>query len=104
MNRLNAPMRNPRKVQKEVPLWKEMRENEEVSEAVAFYTPDDIDEIDDVETLKKLYLMYSFIDRTPSDADGFYMRGMNIKIMKKLNDLRVWPPYEIDGFKFRYNL
>ena len=104
MNPLNAPRRATRKRRRKIPMWQEMRESGEVSEAVAFYTPDDIAEIDDIETLKKLYLMYSFVDREPAAADGFYMRAVQLELMKKLNRMRVWPPYEIPGLKFRFNL
>ena len=105
MNYPNAPQRNRRagRNTSEIPLWKKYRDNGEVSEAVSFYTPDDVLEIDDVETLKRLYLMYTFVDRPPSDNDGFYMRGMQLELIKRLNNLCVRPPYEIEGLKFRFN-
>ena len=105
MNCLNAPKRNRRatKNQKD-PLWKRFRDDGEVSEAVAYYTPDDVEEIDDIETLKRLYLLYTFVDREPSDKDGFYMRTMHVKLLKKLNDLAVRPPYAIAGLQFKFLL
>ena len=105
MNFLNAPKRNRRgtKTQKD-PLWKRFRDDGEISEAVAYYTPDDVQEIDDIATLKKMYLLYTFVDREPSDKDGFYMRTMHVAILKKLNDLGQRPPYAIEGLRFKFNL
>ena len=108
-NRLNVPRRKEFRIEDHIlpPTWKIYRDKGEVSEALAFYTPDDINEIDDRDTLKKLYLIYTFTDREPSPKDAFYMRTMSLTIMEKLSDIHTETfelrPFVIHGLKYRFD-
>ena len=110
MNHLNAADDNPQRTEdsSSSPLWKIYLDKGQVSEALAFYTPDDITEINDRNELKKLYLIYTFTDREPSVYDVFYMRTMSFKIREKLSDFHGdafdLVPYVIGGLKYRFDV
>ena len=92
---LNAPRRG-RRSRKSLPLWQQYREAGEISADVGSYTPEDVEEIDDVDFLKKLYLIYTFTSELPCEKDAFYMMTMSLCVVKKLAKLGIYPPYVVD--------
>ena len=94
-NILKAPQRGKRS-RKGMPLWRRYREAGEISPDVAMYTPEDVEEIDDVDFLKKVYLCYTFTNDSPSEEERFYMLTMSLCASKKLAKLGVYPPYVVD--------
>ena len=79
-----------------MPLWRRYREEGEISADVAFYTPEDVEEIDDINILKKIYLCYTFTNDSPSEKERFYMQTISLCAVKKLSKMRVFPPYVVD--------
>ena len=94
-NILRAPRRG-RRSRRSLPLWQQYLEEGDVCPYLAAYTPEDIDEIDDLDFLKKMYLVYTFTNDSPSEKEKYYMLTMSLCAAKKLAKLKVFPPYVVD--------
>ena len=72
----NAPNRG---VNGKLPLWERVRRSGLVRSKFAFYTPDDVKEIDCSEKLKAIYAFYTFPDtKLRGEGEEFYCRWMSL--------------------------
>ena len=99
---LNAPRRSNVNSDRPVPKWRIYRESGDVHEHLAFYTPEDVDEIDDVNTLQKLFLGYAFTGLHHNTKTEYYCRVMSYRAFMKLYDMGVHPPYVVDNLILRF--
>ena len=68
-----------------VPLWEKMRRSGLVRSCFAFYTPDDIREIDCEEKLRSLYIFYTFPDmKLRGEEEEMYCTWMSLYAWGKL--------------------
>lgn len=75
---------------KETPLWQRVRESGRVRRKYAHYTPEDVEEIDDVETLNFLYDSYKVPATQPQNCSEFiYFRLMADCLWRRLRDIEV---------------
>ena len=102
---INAPLRGRKRgggENESKPLWQKLRESGNLPKKLAFYTPDDVAEIDDVDTLKKLYLAYSFTHSVNNRDTRDYMQYMSLVTLKKLINKDEFPPYIIETLHFKF--
>ena len=68
-----------------VPLWERMRRSGRVRSCFAFYTPNDIREIDCEEKLRSIYTFYTFPDmKLRGEEEEMYCRWMSLCTWGKL--------------------
>ena len=99
---VNAPLRGSTDDNHPKPLWQKIRESGKVPKKFAFYTPDDVEELDDPLILKKLYLAYSFTNRVPNDDTAYYMETMSLWCLKKLVKKGIYPPYVVESLSMGF--
>ena len=80
---------------KRVPLWRIYRNSGAVCKHLSFYTPIDVEKTDDVELLKKMYVVYSDNDLDWNWKTMYYTRVMSLRVLKKLVGMGVYPPYDV---------
>ena len=84
---------------KRVPLWRIYRESGDVFKHLSFYTPNDVEKTNDVELLKKMYVVYSMNDLAWDDYNWktmYYTRVMSLRVLKKLTGMGLYPPYDVN--------
>ena len=70
------------------PVWQRLRESGKIRAKYAYYTPEDVSEIDDVEMLRHLYSKYSLPSSQPqNDVEWEYFNLMSLCLWRRLRDL-----------------
>ena len=69
-------------------VWESLRKNIEAS-AVRFYTPEDIDEINDVQSLINIQRFYRQYKHCTNEMEVLYVQLMRLRIWYRLMELRV---------------
>ena len=96
LNKLLRAPRRGRRSETHMPLWQRYREAGEISPYIGQYTPEDIEEIDDIDFLTRMYLVYTFTNDSPTEKECYYMMTMSLCAVKKLSKLGVYPPFVVD--------
>ena len=79
----NAPLRDPHAAKNPIPVWQVLRKSIRVK--YAYYTPDDVTELDSIETLEWLYATYTYPSSQPQNHDEWlYFAWMSVAISERL--------------------